>query len=89
VTEAGGRRLERVRPGCLPAIRRSRRRFAGSCLGLDPAPARNLNGAPRAAITARLLDLGWIERGSQPAGDTGERGGAGGLAKTFGRAAED
>src|SRR5262249_21614747 len=45
------------------SLRHSRRRFAGACL--DWTERRpHLNGALGAAITARLLELGWIERGS-------------------------
>ena len=44
------------------ALLRGRRKFAGSCL--DWTQRRpHLNGALGAAITARLLQLGWIERG--------------------------
>ena len=42
-------------------LQRSRRKFAGSCL--DWTQRRpHLNGALGAAITSRLLQLGWIER---------------------------
>lgn len=47
----------------LPAVRRARRRFAPSCL--DWTERRpHLGGALGAAITARLLELGWFERGA-------------------------
>ncbi len=47
------------------AARRSRRRFAGACL--DWTQRRpHLNGALGAAITARLFELGWIERAASP-----------------------
>jgi len=43
-------------------VRRARRRFAGACL--DWTQRRpHLNGALGAAVTARLVELGWIERG--------------------------
>jgi DNA-binding transcriptional ArsR family regulator len=43
-------------------VRRTRRRFAGACL--DWTQRRpHLNGALGAAVTGRLLELGWIERG--------------------------
>ena len=72
----------------VPAIRRSRRRFAGSCL--DWTQRRpHLNGALGAAITARLLDLGWIERGSHRRAIRVSAEGREGLAKTFGWAAGD
>ena len=64
-------------------VRRSRRRFAGACL--DWTQRRpHLNGALGAAVTARLLELGWIERGpSRRAVRVTEPGGDG-LAVTFG-----
>src|SRR6266568_5632797 len=43
-------------------VRRSRRRFAGACLDWTQR-SPHLNGALGAAVTARLLQLGWIERG--------------------------
>ncbi len=73
----------------IAGVRRSRRRFAGSCI--DWTQRRpHLNGALAAAITTRLFELGWIERGS--AGSMGQRrrsvrvtaAGAEGLARTFG-----
>jgi DNA-binding transcriptional ArsR family regulator len=67
-------------------IRRSRRHFAGTCIDWTQRRG-HLNGALAAAITARLFELGWIERGS-----SGQRRrsvrvtppGAEGLALTFG-----
>ncbi len=44
-------------------IRRSRRQFAGCCIDWTQRRG-HLNGALAAAITARLFELGWIERGS-------------------------
>jgi DNA-binding transcriptional ArsR family regulator len=63
--------------------RQSRRRFAGACL--DWTQRRpHLNGALGAAVTGRLLELGWIERG--PSGRAVRVTGPGrdGLAATFG-----
>ena len=67
-------------------IRRSRRRFAGSCIDWTQRRG-HLNGALAAAVTTRLFELGWIERGS-----VGQRrrsvrvtpAGTEGLARTFG-----
>jgi DNA-binding transcriptional ArsR family regulator len=67
-------------------IRRSRRRFAGSCIDWTQRRG-HLNGALAAAVTTRLFGLGWIERGS-----VGQRrrsvrvtpAGTEGLARTFG-----
>jgi DNA-binding transcriptional ArsR family regulator len=69
-------------------VRRSRRRFAGACL--DWTQRRpHLNGALGAAVTGRLLQLGWIERGSSKRAirvtDTGQDG----LAATFGWSVTD
>ncbi len=44
-------------------VRRSRRHFAGTCIDWTQRRG-HLNGALAAAITARLFELGWIERGS-------------------------
>jgi len=87
VTEAGAAVLSEFGLD-VPAIRRSRRRFAGSCL--DWTQRRpHLNGALGAAITARLLDLGWIERGPHRRAIRVSPEGREGLAKTFGWAAGD
>jgi DNA-binding transcriptional ArsR family regulator len=68
-------------------LRRSRRHFAGSCIDWTQR-RRHLNGALAAAITSRLFELGWIERGQ---GKTARRrsvrvtpAGIEGLASTFG-----
>ena len=68
-------------------VRQSRRRFAGACL--DWTQRRpHLNGALGAAVTGRLLELGWIERGpSRAVKVTGP--GRDGLGATFGWAAPD
>jgi DNA-binding transcriptional ArsR family regulator len=70
-------------------LRRSRRHFAGTCIDWTQR-RRHLNGALAAAITSRLFELGWIERGFP--GSTGQRrrsvrvtpAGIEGLASTFG-----
>ena len=70
------------------AIRRSRRRFAGACL--DWTQRRpHLNGALGAAITARLLELGWIQRGPTPRAVRVSGPGRDGLAATFGCDVQD
>ncbi len=64
-------------------LRKSRRRLAGECL--DWTERRyHLNGAVGAAITARLLDLGWIERGARRRAVRVTPEGERGLATTFG-----
>lgn len=64
-------------------LRKSRRRLAGECL--DWTERRyHLNGALAAAITARLLDLGWIERGARRRAVRVTPAGEHGLATTFG-----
>ncbi len=70
------------------AVRRSRRRFAGACL--DWTQRRpHLSGALGAAITARLIDLGWISRGPSRRAVRVTPAGRAGLAETFGWAAAD
>ena len=67
-------------------IRRSRRHFAGTCIDWTQRRG-HLNGALAAAITARLFELGWIERGSSAQRRRSVRvtpAGAEGLALTFG-----
>jgi len=67
-------------------IRRSRRHFAGTCIDWTQRRG-HLNGALAAAITTRLFDLGWIERGSQGQRRRSVRvtpAGIEGLACTFG-----
>ena len=67
-------------------VRRSRRRFAGSCIDWTQRRG-HLNGALAAAITARLFELGWIDRGSAVQRRRSVRvtpAGAEGLARTFG-----
>ena len=67
-------------------IRRSRRRFAGTCIDWTQRRG-HLNGALAAAITSRLFELGWIERGPSGPRRRSVRvtpAGAEGLACTFG-----
>jgi hypothetical protein len=66
----------------------SRRRFAGSCLDWTERKP-HLNGALGAAITTRLLALGWIERGDRRRAVRVTPAGADGLAATFGWSLED
>ena len=64
-------------------VRRSRRRFAGACL--DWTQRRpHLNGALGAAVTGRLLELGWLERGPSRRAVKITGPGQDGLAATFG-----
>jgi DNA-binding transcriptional ArsR family regulator len=68
------------------ALRRQRRRFAGACL--DWTQRRpHLNGALGAAITARLLELGWLAPGPHRRAVRVTPAGCEGLAAAFGRAA--
>ncbi|MFC6879233.1 ArsR/SmtB family transcription factor [Actinomadura yumaensis] len=64
-------------------VRKARRRFAGHCL--DWTERRpHLNGALGAALTARMIEIGWFERGrTRRALSLTERG-ARGLADSFG-----
>ncbi|HTS99828.1 MAG TPA: helix-turn-helix transcriptional regulator [Streptosporangiaceae bacterium] len=69
-------------------VRRARRRFAGACL--DWTQRRpHLNGALGAAITSRLLHLGWIERGPSKRAIRVTGPGRAGLEETFGWSAPD
>jgi len=64
------------------SLRHSRRRFAGACL--DWTERRpHLNGSLGAAITARLLELGWIERGAHRRAIRVTPAGQEGIAATF------
>ncbi len=66
----------------------SRRRFAGACL--DWTQRRpHLNGALGAAVTARLLELGWIEYGPSKRAVRVTEPGQEGLAATFGWSAPE
>jgi DNA-binding transcriptional ArsR family regulator len=65
------------------SLRRARRRFASPCLDwTERSP--HLSGALGAAITTRLLDLGWIERGAHRRAVRVTEAGRDGLAATFG-----
>jgi DNA-binding transcriptional ArsR family regulator len=65
------------------ALEKTRRRFAGACLDWTERKP-HLNGALGAAMTARLLGLGWIERGSRRRAVRVTPAGREGLAATFG-----
>ena len=65
------------------ALERTRRRFAGACLDWTERKP-HLNGALGAAMTARLLGLGWLERGSPRRAVRVTPAGREGLAATFG-----
>jgi hypothetical protein len=64
-------------------IRRSRRNFAGECIDWTQRRG-HLNGALAAAITARLFELAWIERGPRRRSVRITAAGAEGLGDTFG-----
>ncbi|HLX51931.1 MAG TPA: helix-turn-helix domain-containing protein [Streptosporangiaceae bacterium] len=64
-------------------IRSSRRRFAGACLDWTQRKP-HLGGALAAAITTRLFELGWIERGTRLRSVVVTPAGREGLAATFG-----
>ena len=64
-------------------LRRSRRQLAGACIDWTQRRG-HLNGALAAAITARLFELGWIERGQRRRSVRVTPAGAEGLALTFG-----
>src|SRR5437879_1973531 len=86
VTGAGAKELGSFGLNLLQ-IRRSRRHFAGTCIDWTQR-RRHLNGALAAAITSRMFELGWIERGQgQAARRRSVRvtpAGIEGLASTFG-----
>ena len=65
------------------ALEKTRRRFAGACLDWTERKP-HLNGALGAAVTARLLGLGWIERGARRRAVRVTPAGREGLAATFG-----
>jgi DNA-binding transcriptional ArsR family regulator len=66
-------------------VRRVRRRFAGECIDWTERRG-HLNGALGAAITTRLFELGWIERGPRRRSVRITAAGGVGLADTFGLA---
>jgi DNA-binding transcriptional ArsR family regulator len=65
------------------ALEKTRRRFAGACLDWTERKP-HLNGALGAAMTARLLGLGWIERGTRRRAVRVTPAGRDGLVATFG-----
>jgi DNA-binding transcriptional ArsR family regulator len=69
-------------------LKRSRRRFAGACLDWTERKP-HLNGALGAAMTGRLMGLGWIERGSRRRAVRVTPAGREGLAAAFGWSLED
>ena len=82
VTGAGAKALGSFGLDVL-AVRRSRRHFAGTCIDWTQRRG-HLNGALAAAITSRLFELGWIERGQRRRSVRVTPAGAEGLACTFG-----
>jgi DNA-binding transcriptional ArsR family regulator len=72
----------------MDVLQRSRRQFAGACLDRTEGKP-HLNGALGAAVTARLLALGWIEMGSRRRAVRVTPAGHDGLTATFGCALED
>ena len=82
VTGAGAKELGSFGLNLLQ-LRRSRRQFAGTCIDWTQR-RRHLNGALAAAITSRMFELGWIERGQRRRAVRVTPAGAEGLAATFG-----
>ena len=82
VTGAGAKELGSFGLNLLQ-IRRARRHFAGTCIDWTQR-RRHLNGALAAAITSRLFELGWIERGQRRRSVRVTPAGIEGLASTFG-----
>jgi DNA-binding transcriptional ArsR family regulator len=82
VTGAGARELGSFGLNLLQ-IRRSRRHFAGTCIDWTQR-RRHLNGALGAAVTSRMFELGWIERGHRRRSVRITPVGIEGLASTFG-----
>jgi len=82
VTGAGAKELGSFGLNLLQ-IRRARRHFAGTCIDWTQR-RRHLNGALAAAITSRLFELGWIERGQRRRSVRVTPAGTAGLASTFG-----
>jgi DNA-binding transcriptional ArsR family regulator len=82
VTGAGAKELGSFGLNLLQ-LRRSRRQFAGTCIDWTQR-RRHLNGALAAAITGRMFELGWIERGQRRRSVRVTPVGIEGLASTFG-----
>ena len=82
VTGAGAKELSSFGLNLLQ-LRRSRRQFAGACIDWTQR-RRHLNGALAAAITSRMFELGWIERGQRRRSVRITPVGFEGLASTFG-----
>ncbi|MFB4313965.1 ArsR/SmtB family transcription factor [Actinomadura sp. 21ATH] len=80
-TEKGAERFARLGID-VGSLRKARRRFAGECL--DWTERRpHLNGALGAALLARFIEIGWVERGGDRELRVTEAGCAG-LADSFG-----
>jgi hypothetical protein len=82
VTGAGARTLTAFGIN-IGEVRRARRAFAGECIDWTQRRG-HLNGALAAAITARLFEAGWIERGPRRRSVRITAAGGVGLADTFG-----
>ena len=82
VTGAGARALISFGVN-VSEVRRSRRHFAGTCIDWTQRRG-HLNGALAAAITSRLFELAWIERGPRRRSVLVTPAGLEGLACTFG-----
>jgi hypothetical protein len=82
VTGAGARNLGSFGLN-MSEVRRSRRHFAGTCIDWTQRRG-HLNGALAAAITTRLFEVGWIQRGQRSRSVRITKAGADGLAATFG-----
>jgi len=82
VTGAGARTLESFGIN-IGEVRRCRRHFAGECIDWTQRRG-HLNGALAAAITTRLFEVGWIERGPRRRSVRITAAGGVGLADTFG-----
>ena len=82
VTGAGAKELSSFGLNLLQ-LRRSRRQFAGTCIDWTQR-RRHLNGALAAAITSRMFELSWIERGRRRRSVRITPVGFEGLASTFG-----
>ncbi|KAB2341497.1 ArsR/SmtB family transcription factor [Actinomadura rudentiformis] len=82
VTEKGEERLGELGID-VARLRKGRRRFAAYCL--DWTERRpHLSGAVGAALTERMIELGWFERGSTRRALTATEAGMRGLADSFG-----